>query len=163
MAGGSRPKAGDAGHGAAIAGLGLCEQPPNDTGEPRRRARRGEEGVGQDRLLLQPVEREIEPAGAGVLADVAGDVAELHGDPEVHRAGEGLLVASAHEQRHHETDRARDPDGIGFERLDRAVAAAVGIPGEALHQCVRDGTWDGVVGHDGGEGAVGRAVRGTAA
>ncbi len=44
-----------------------------------------------------------------ILADIAGDVGELHGGAEIAGAGERIRGARAHDQRHHGPDRARDP------------------------------------------------------
>ena len=57
--------------------------------------------------------RQIEPAGARVLADVAGDVGELHRNAEIARARHHLRRTRAHQQRHHGADGAGDARGIG--------------------------------------------------
>ena len=49
-----------------------------------------EEVIGVDARLRQPVERQVEPAVARILAHVAGDVGELHGDAQVAGARDGI-------------------------------------------------------------------------
>jgi hypothetical protein len=41
---------------------------------------RGEEGIRLHTGIRQPVQRKIEPAVPGILAHIAGDVGELHGN-----------------------------------------------------------------------------------
>ena len=76
-----------------------------------------------DAMLAQPGQRQIQPAGAGVLADIAGDVGQLHGDAEIAGARDDFGRTLPHHQRHHRTDRAGDPRGIGIEIGQGFVAA----------------------------------------
>ena len=87
---------GDAGVGAAVERLGRAEQAADDGGKRGGGFRAREERVGRDAGAAHPGEREIEAAGAGVFADVAGDVGELHGNTEVAGAGKRGRVADAH-------------------------------------------------------------------
>jgi hypothetical protein len=95
----------------------------------------GQPGVGVDAGLAQPGERQVEPAHCGVLADVAGDVGQLHGDAEVAGAGQrSRRVAHPHQQRHHRADGAGHAHGVGVQVSSGLVAAALGVPGEAFDQ-----------------------------
>jgi hypothetical protein len=61
-------------------------------------------GPGSMPSLVKPVERQVDAATAGVLADIAGDVGQLHRKSEIGSAGEHRAVADAHDQRHHHAD-----------------------------------------------------------
>ena len=105
--------------------------------------RTGQEAVGIDPGLGQPPQRQIEPAVAGILADVAGDVGQLHGHTQLDRRGQPLGVAHPHQHRHHGADGPGHPHRIGAQRRQILVAATLGVPGEPLQQGLGQGARDG--------------------
>ena len=52
----------------------------------------------------EPRDREVDAIAKRVLAHVAADVRELHGDPEIDRVCRRARVGRAEERRHQETD-----------------------------------------------------------
>ena len=81
--------------GALVKRIGLGQQARDHAPQGLRRLGRGQEGFGVDaRPRASQSQRQVEPSGARVLADVARDVGELHGDAEV--AGPRQRVGVAH-------------------------------------------------------------------
>ena len=80
----------------------------------RREHRLGQPRIRIDAGVAQPRQRQIEPAGARILADVAGDIGQLHGDAEIAGPRHDFRRALPHHQRHHGADRAGDARGIGI-------------------------------------------------
>ena len=115
-------------------------------------------GLGVDPRLPHPVQRQVDAAIAGILANVAGDVGELHGNAEITGAGEARAVAHAHQQRHHRAHRAGHAGAIGMQRIERVIAPLLRIPFKTLDQCAGQFLGHFIFGDDGGKGAVGRMV-----
>ncbi len=155
-----RWKLGDPGFGAAVEPVGLGQQPRDEVGECRARPGIGQEGVGVEPGGPHPVERQVEPAHAGILADVAGDVRELHRGPEVAGPGQGLGCAHAHDQRHHRADGTGDPRGVVVKRVEIGIMPSLGIPGQTLDEGAGQRLRDGEVVDDLREGPVGGSVGG---
>ena len=81
---GSRRQLRDAAGGArSRAASAACSSRWTTDASARAERRPCQPGIGIDPGLAQPVERQVEPAGPGVLADVARDVGELHRDAEI--------------------------------------------------------------------------------
>ena len=74
------------------------------------------------------------PAVSRILADVARDIRQLHGDAEIAGAGEQRGIAHAHHHRHHGADRAGHAHRVVLELRQVLVAATFRIPFEALEQ-----------------------------
>ena len=138
----------------------LAEQALDDAAEGRGGLRIAEESIRVDAVLRQPVERQVEPAVARILAHVTRDVGELHGDPQVTGARDGIRIAHLHDERHHGAHGAGNAHRIGVKLIEGLVAAAAGIPGEALDQRLGDFARDGKARGDIREGAVGRLLSG---
>ena len=109
-----------------------------------------------DAGLVHPGLRQIKPAGAGVLADIPGDVGKLHRHAEVAGACDQLLLAHAHDHRHHRTYRAGHPHCVSAQLSDALVAAPGSIPFEAFQQRQWKAPWDREALHTIGKRAVGR-------
>ena len=143
---------------------GNADPRPPATGRRRRPSAAectgvGQECVGIDAGLGQPVQRQIEPAVAGILADVAGDVGQLHRHAQIDRGGEAFGIAHAHQHRHHGADRSGHAHRIGAQCRQIRVAASLGVPGKPFQQRFGQGARDGEPIDDPGEGAVGRQRR----
>ena len=110
--------------------------------------------VGVEPLVAEPAPREVEPAHARVLADVARDVRQLHRDAEVAGSRDRPGVARTHDERHHRADAAGDAGGVVVELRERLVLAPRRVPGEPLEQRLGHASRQAVVGDDLGEGTV---------
>ncbi len=124
----------DAARGARVKRVRLAQQPRDHLLHRRTRDGRRQEGVGIDAGLAQPGERQIQPAGARVFADVARNIGELHRDAEIAGARQRHGVAHAHHQRHHHADGAGDAHRIGLQIVEGLVAPPFGVPGEPFEQ-----------------------------
>ena len=83
--------------------------------------------------LDQPVHREVASANRVVLADVARDIGELEGQPQVAGAVERVVVGGvdAHHDRHHATDDTGHVIAIAQQIGLAARAPLVGVEREA--------------------------------
>ena len=97
----------------------------------------GQPGVRVQPLFPQPLARQIEPAVGRVLAHVPGDVGQLHGHAEITGTGEQVRVAHPHQEGHHGPDGGGDPGGIGVDRRDILVPAALRVPGKTFNQRIQ--------------------------
>ncbi len=120
--------------GSLIERFGLAKQPRHERSQPRIVVRGGAQRVGCQPDLAQPVERQVDSASTCVLADVAGDVRQLHRDPQVACAGERVRIAYPHQHAHHRADRRGDTCGIGEDVRQRLVAPPARVPGETFQQ-----------------------------
>jgi hypothetical protein len=118
--------------GRVVVALGVGQEPRHD------RRHRGGAGRVERRAfrecharLAQPAGRQVEAAGGQVVADVAGDVAQLEGEPQIGRAAEHRAVAHAHHPRHHQADDTGDVIRVVERVVARLVAAAVRVHREA--------------------------------
>ncbi len=118
--------------------------------------RLGQPGVGIDAGVGEPVARQVQPAAPRILANVAGDVGDLHGHAEVAGAREHRRIARAHEHGHHRADRARDARRVASRSPSVCVAAAFQIPREASSSAAGSSRGIERVRHHFGKGAVGR-------
>ena len=143
---------------ARVERVGLAQAAGDHASDaPASRRARASHASGSMPASRSQCERQIEPAGARVLADVARDVGELHRDAEIAGARhQRRRVAHAHQQRHHRADRAGDARGIVVQLRKRLVAAAFRIPGEAFEQRFGQRARNGVTRARLGEGAIGR-------
>ncbi len=125
---------GDAGLAAPVEPARLGQQP---VGHQRLRAAGlgvGEEGLGVHARILHPVERQIEPPLAGILAHVAGDIGQLHRHAHVAGPRQRIGIAHAHDHRHHRAHGRGHSRRIGPDLGNRLVPPAHRVPGEALEQ-----------------------------
>ena len=110
------------------------------------RLRRRHEHRGVDTGLTQPLSRQIDPAKPRVLADVAGDVRQLHCDPELAGASKRLRRTDAHQQGHHDPDRSSDAHSVLGQRIERFIDTPFGVPCEPFEQRFGDGARNGEAG-----------------
>ena len=90
-----------------------------------------------DAVSRKNVRRKIDPAGAGILDDVAGDIGQLERKSEVAGAIKRRLVPDAHDHRHHHPDNAGDVVAVIQRVRDRRVVTAGDIHLEARQQFLR--------------------------
>ncbi len=159
---GDRQRA-DAGQRAAVIGVGHAEQPRRHRPDRPPVRRPAEQGLGRDPRLIQPVERQIDAPALRILADVAGDVGQLHRQAQIGGAGEAATAGAAHDHRHHHAHRAGHARRIVEHVVEGAVFAPVLVPFEPLDHRRRDRLGQAVARRHRGEGAVagqrqGRAV-----
>jgi len=87
--------------------------------------------------LIEPVEREIDPARAGVVHHVAGDVGELDCGPEAAESGDRGRIAGVHDVGHHRRDRSRDQVGVAASVIQSLAGSAFDVffctPDQAPH------------------------------
>ncbi len=146
---------GDAGGAALVAMARLLEQAV-DHGAQRRR----EYGLFQPRIridpgLAHPRARQVEAAQARVLAHVAGDVGELHGDAELAGPRQRRARLHAHHAGHHRAHRTGHASGVGAHLGKVLVVAAIRIPFETLEQRAGPGAGYAIARHHRREGAIG--------
>ena len=98
-----------------------------------------------------------------ILADVACDIGELHGDAEVGGAGQQPRRANPHQQCHHHADRARHARRIIMQLGEIAIAPPGGIPLQPVEQRLRQLLRNGEAIDDAGKRAVDRMIDGMAA
>ena len=149
------------GAGARVERVRLLEQPRDDRAKPFVETGFGEPRVRVDSRFPQPLPWQIDSAETRILADIAGDVGELHRDPKIAGAGERLRRSHVHDQRHHHADRAGDARCIVEEFVDRFVASAFRIPGKPLEQGLGQGGGNGASAHEIGHCAIRRVRLGT--
>ena len=142
--------------GARVERVGFADQPRDERTKPFVEVGFGEPCVRVDAGFPQPLSGQIDSPETRILADVAGDVGELHRDPEIAGAGERLRRSHAHHQRHHHADCACDARRVVEKVLDRFVASAFGVPGKPFEQRLGNGGGNGAPAHEIGHGAIGR-------
>ena len=123
--------------------------------------RRGDHGAGEprvrlDALLRKPLQGQVNSPCPGVFSDIARDVCELHGEPEIAGAGEDSGCPGAHQQGHHDPDGAGYAGRVGVEVIQRLVAAAVHVPCEAFEQSLWQRLGNRITADDIRERALGR-------
>ena len=93
--------------GALGKAIGFSEQARDDLASSGRGAEdREEKRPHRRQLRASQLQRQIDPSGPRILADVARNVGELHGDAKIAGARERRGRAHAHQQRHHRADGA---------------------------------------------------------
>ena len=140
--------------GARIECVRLADQPRDNRAKPFVEVGFGEPCVRVDSRFPQPLSGQIDSAETRILADIAGDVGELHRDPKVAGAGERLRRSHVHDERHHHADRAGDPRRIVEEFIDRFVVSSFCIPGKPLKQGLGQSGGNGASAHEIGHCAI---------
>ena len=135
--------------------VGGLEQSLDHTGDPFIEDRRTQPCLGIDACFAQPLQRQIEPPFAGIFADIAGNVGELHRDAELAGARQCISRSGVHDQRHHCPHGTGHPRAIGLHIGERFVAASFGIPEKAFEQTVEQFARDTVSTHYRQQGAIG--------
>ena len=122
----------------SITATRLCEHSAEHGSKLRAGLRVAQERLGIDAVLAQQITGQIKAAGASVLADVAANIGELHGNAQVSGAGEGVVILNAHQHSHHDADGARHSCAIVTDLCQRVVIPALGVPLETLEQGIEE-------------------------
>jgi len=123
--------------------VGVAEQASRHRAVANVVAGRGKPLVRVEAGLYEPGAGQVEPSHARVLADVAGDVGQLHRDAEVAGAGDGAGVAHAHDQGRQHVDAGGVVSWLGQRRV-LAAAHVLGGTGTIRGFCPRP--WGAAVG-----------------
>lgn len=116
----------------------------------------GGQGVARDVQLRQPGLWQVAAANLGVVDDVAGDVGQLHRQPQVAGTVQHGGVAHAHDPRHHQTHHAGHRVAVAQGVLQRVVTLAGDVLGKAFEQVERLLARDGVLAGDLAQGGEDR-------
>ena len=143
--------------------LSLGDESIDESSEPGIKIGALQPLVRVDVRVTQPAQRQINAPHARILAHIARNVRQLHADPEIRSACERVRRPHAHEQRHHDADRARHARRVGAQVGEVLVAAPLGIPGETLEQSSRNIDRNVKASHHVGESAIRRIVDGLTA
>ena len=135
--------------------VGGPEQSLDHTGDPIIEDWRTQPCLGIDACFAQPLQRQIEPPFAGVFADIAGNIGELHRDTELAGACQSISRSGVHDQRHHGPHGTGHPRAIGLHIGECFVAATFGIPEKAFEQTIEQFARDAVSTHYRQQGAIG--------
>ena len=95
------------------------------------------DGVFQPRLRVQtffayPVQRQVNPAVAGVFAHIAGDVGELHRNAQLAGPRQRAAGPRAHDPGHHRAHGAGHAGAVAVQRFHAVVAGAFGVPAKTV-------------------------------
>jgi hypothetical protein len=94
---------------------------------------------GVDALFRQPVQWQEQPSGAGIFAHVAGDVGQLHRQPQIAGPGQDVGIPRPHQDAHHRADRPGHPSRVVKHAGKGLVLPPAGIPGQPFQQGIRQG------------------------
>ena len=93
--------------------MGLRQQAFGDAGDFRGRLRVVQERLRIDAFCGQPVLWQKQAALAGIFADIAGNVGQLHGKAKVASTGQRISVSDPHQNTHHRANSGGDAGRIG--------------------------------------------------
>ena len=109
-------------------------------------------------LRSQLVERQIDSTKPSVLANVAGNIGQLHCSAKICGARECLRIPDTHKHRHHDADSACDPSAVVINVFYGVIYFAVSIPGKTLEEGVQQCPWHMVSVYDLSQYSIGRLV-----